>query len=96
MILDDKKPIKDYKGQDFKDGNESFTMKSLAIHALEGTKIEDPNASELAGVIMIKVFNNERLADDEIDLTKRVMMGFFHQRILGYISKQFEDANTKG
>ena len=93
MILDNETPIEDYKGEWFKVDDNTVTMKDLALHALEMTKIEDPIQSELAGKAMQKIYADQAIEGAEIPLMHGIMMQGFHQRILGYISKQFENGN---
>ena len=93
MILDDKKTVTDYKGELMKIGS---TMKSLALDAFEGSKIDDPAQSEIAGKAMLKIYKGEALNEQEKAMTKVVMMAVYHPRYLDYISKQFEDADSKG
>jgi hypothetical protein len=93
MRLDSETPIEDYKGEWFKVDDKTVTMKDLALQALEMTKIEDPTQSELAGIAMQKIYADQAIEGDEIPLMKMIMMAVFHQRILGYISKQFENGN---
>jgi hypothetical protein len=92
MILDDKKIVTDYTGEKFG----LATMKALALEAFEGSKIDDPTQSEIAGKAMLKIYKNEALNEQEKAMTKVVMMAVYHPRYLDYISKQFEDADSKG
>lgn len=90
MILDNKKTVTDYKGDLMGIG---CTMKNLALEAFLGSKIDDPNQSEIAGNAMEKIHNEKELDDKEKSMTKIVMMAFFHPKYLAYISKEFEDAD---
>lgn len=91
MILDNKKTVTDYAGELMGVG---CTMKNLALEAFLGSKIDDPNQSEIAGNAMEKIHNEKELDDKEKAMTKIVMMAFYHPKYLAYISKQFDNGNT--
>jgi hypothetical protein len=95
MILDKEISVKDYKGELMGVG---LTMKTLALEAFEGSKIDDPNQSELAGIAMKKIYNDEPLNESEKAIAKAVMMAVYHPKYLAYISKEFKngDINKEG